>query len=161
LGSPQQCKVYPGLTLEQAWDYSVATIQATLDRAEEQGAYLCMEPLASFITDFVTTVAEGLRIVERVNHPNFQLMIDVRSASYDEEPIPELIRKSAAHLMHIHANDDNGKEPGTGHADYPGIAAALKAIGYDGYVSVEVFHFEEGPEAIATSSLKALQSYFD
>jgi len=40
------------------------------------------------------------------------------------------------------------------------IAAALKEVGYNGYVSVEVFKFEEGPEAIATRSLDYLKKVF-
>ena len=32
------------------------------------------------------------------------------------------------------------------------IGEALRDVGYDGYVSVEVFKYEEGPEAIATRS---------
>jgi sugar phosphate isomerase/epimerase len=33
-------------------------------------------------------------------------------------------------------------------------------VGYQGYVSVEVFKFEEGPEAIATQSLDYLKKTF-
>ena len=40
------------------------------------------------------------------------------------------------------------------------IIAALKQVGYEGYVSVEVFNFEEGPEAIATRSIEYLRKMF-
>jgi sugar phosphate isomerase/epimerase len=33
----------------------------------------------------------------------------------------------------------------------------LKEVGYEGYVSVEVFQFEEGAEVIASRSLETLQ----
>ena len=42
----------------------------------------------------------------------------------------------------------------------PVIATALKEVNYTGVVSVEVFKFEEGPEAIATQSLRYLQETF-
>jgi sugar phosphate isomerase/epimerase len=44
--------------------------------------------------------------------------------------------------------------------DFKPIAATLKEVDYNGFVSVEVFKFEEGPEAIATKSLGYLQSAF-
>ena len=100
-------------------------------------------------------------MVEEIDHPNFRMMLDVRSASDDERPIPDLIRQSASYLAHFHANDDNGRGPGAGNADYAGISAALREIGYDGYLSVEVFDFQPDPETIARGSLKTLREYFD
>ena len=52
------------------------------------------------------------------------------------------------------------KGPGFGDVDFKPIAAALKEVGYQGFVSVEVFKFEEGAEAIASRSLEYLQRTF-
>ena len=52
------------------------------------------------------------------------------------------------------------KGPGFGEVDFVPIAQALKEVSYDGYVSVEVFKFEEGPEVIATESLSYLKQSF-
>ena len=161
LGSAKHRNVLPGLSREQAWDYAVETFRGALDRAAERGVVLCLEPLSHTLTDFITRAAEAVEMVREIDHPNFQMMLDVRSASHDEAPIPELIRQCAPHLTHFHANDDNGKGPGMGGADYPGIAAALREVGYSGYLSVEVFDFEPDPETIARQSLAALQRYFD
>ena len=45
--------------------------------------------------------------------------------------------------------------------DFHPIAGALKEVGYDGYVSVEVFKFDEGPEVIATQSIDYLKKVFE
>ena len=63
-------------------------------------------------------------------------------------------------MAYFHANDRNLKGPGFGDVDFTPIAGALRAAGYDGVVSVEVFKFEEGPEAIATRSLEYLKKVF-
>jgi len=161
LGASKQRKVLPGLTHQQAWDYAVEVFEGVLETAEKCGVVLCLEPLSYRLTDFITKASEAVRMVEEINHPNFKMMLDVRSASDDEMPIPELIRRSANYLAHFHANDDNGRGPGAGNADYEGISVALKEIGYKGYLSVEVFDFQPDPETIAIESLNTLRKYFD
>jgi sugar phosphate isomerase/epimerase len=161
LGASKQRNVLPDLTPQQAWDYAVEVFREILETAEKREVTLCLEPLSHRLTDFITKASEAIRMVEKIDHPNFKMMLDVRSASDDDRPIPDLIRQSAPYLAHFHANDDNGKGPGAGAADYAGISNALREIDYDGYLSVEVFDFQPDPETIATESLKALRKYFD
>ena len=44
-----------------------------------------------------------------------------------------------------------------GDMEFAPIFRALKEVGFDGYVSVEVFDFSDGPEAIATRSLEYMR----
>jgi sugar phosphate isomerase/epimerase len=161
LGASKQRTVLPNLTHQQAWDYAIEVFKEALKTAEEHGVILCLEPLTHRLTNFITKASEAVKMVEDINHSNFKMMIDVRSASDDELPIPELIRRSAEHLAHFHANDDNGRGPGNGNADYAGISDAIKEIDYRGYLSVEVFDFRPDPETIAIESLNVLRKYFD
>jgi sugar phosphate isomerase/epimerase len=78
----------------------------------------------------------------------------------EAKPIAQVIRETWPHFAHFHANDQNLKGPGFGEVDYKPIAAALKEVGYQGFVSVEVFNFDEGAEAIATRSLEYLKRVF-
>jgi sugar phosphate isomerase/epimerase len=80
--------------------------------------------------------------------------------STEPKPIPQIIRESWPHFAHFHANDPNLKGPGFGSVDFKPIAEALKEVGYKEFVSVEVFNFEEGPEAIASRSLDYLRKTF-
>ncbi len=80
--------------------------------------------------------------------------------STEARPIPEIIRASAARVRHVHANDANRRGPGMGDTDFRPIAQALREVGYDGYVSVEVFEFDPGPEVIASESLGYLKRVF-
>ena len=160
-GSPKQRNLSGGLTYEEAWQLTRESFESCLPFCEKRDVTLCIEPLSKDQTDFVATAHDAARMVEEINHPKFRLILDVRSASDDEKPIPQLIRDVAPHLAHFHSNDDNGKGPGFGKADYTGIASALEEVGYRGYLSVEVFDFKPDPVTIAEESLANLSKYFD
>ena len=71
--------------------------------------------------------------------------------------MPQIIRESRGKFAYFHANDRNLKGPGFGDVDFVPIFQALREVGYDGVVSVEVFKFEEAPQEIATRSLETLK----
>jgi sugar phosphate isomerase/epimerase len=77
--------------------------------------------------------------------------------STESIPIPDILRASAKHLVHFHANDPNRRGPGMGDVDFVPILAALREIGYDGWISVEVFDYEPGPERLAKESIDYLR----
>jgi sugar phosphate isomerase/epimerase len=160
LGSPQQRNVLPGLTARQAWDLATQTLIAAVQRAETQGVVICFEPLSATETNFINTAAEAIRFAQQFNSAAMKIVLDVKAMCSEPEPIPRIIRQSWPHFAHFHANDKNLKGPGFGEVDFQPIAAALGETGYDGWVSVEVFQFEEGPEAIASRSLEYLRRSF-
>jgi sugar phosphate isomerase/epimerase len=129
-------------------------------RAEERGVTICLEPLAPEETNFINTAADAIRFVKEHRSPNFKIILDVKATCSESKPIPQVIRESWPHFAHFHANDKNLKGPGFGDVDFKPIAAALKEVNYDGFVSVEVFKFDEGPEIIAGKSIEYLKRVF-
>ena len=160
VGSPKQRNIPDGATREQAWQWAMETFKPSVRLAEEQGVTICLEPLAPSETNFINTAAEAISFVQQFNSLHFKIILDVKAMCSEGKPIPEIIRASWPHFAYFHANDRNLKGPGFGDVDFKPIAAALKSVGYNGYVSVEVFNFDEGPEAIATRSLDYLKSVF-
>jgi sugar phosphate isomerase/epimerase len=160
VGSPKQRNRMPGVSLSQALDWAETTFRPAVARAEARAVTICFEPLAPAETNFINTAAEAIQFSERLDSTNFQIILDVKAMCSEEKPIPQIIRESWPHFAHFHANDKNLKGPGFGEVDFKPIAAALKQTGYDGFVSVEVFNFDDGPAAIATKSLEYLKSVF-
>jgi len=157
-GSPKQRNVHPGLSSEQAWQLALETFRLVLPHLERQQITLCLEPLAPQETNFITTAREARELIQEISHPNFRLHLDVKAMSSEGRPIPEIVKENADLLGHFHANDPNLGGPGFGEVDFAPILAALREIGYPGYVSVEVFDFTPGAETIARESLRYLRN---
>jgi sugar phosphate isomerase/epimerase len=160
VGSPKQRNTLPGVSRQQAWDWTAATFRDPVKRAEDRGVTICFEPLAPAETNFINTAAEAIEFTKPFNSPRFKIIIDVKAMCSESKPIPQIIRESWPHFAHFHANDSNLKGPGFGEVDFKPIAATLKELGYTGFVSVEVFKFEEGPEVIAGKSIEYLRRVF-
>jgi len=159
-GSPQQRNVLDGQTYDQVWQHAVRVFRELAEHAQEREVHLCIEPLGRTETDFVCTAAEARRLVDDVDRPAFRMMLDVKAMAEDEQPMPDIVRASAGYMAHFHANDANLQGPGFGETDFAPIADALRSIGYDDYVSVEVFDFRAGPQRIAHESLRYLRQVF-
>jgi len=160
VGSPKQRDVMEGVTFEQAWQWAADTFRDAVKLAENRGITICFEPLAPSETNFINTAAEAIRFTGQFESPAMKIILDVKAMCSEAKPLPQIIRESWPHFAYFHANDRNLKGPGFGDVDFQPIAAALKEVGYSGYASVEVFKFEEGPEAIATRSIDYLKRVF-
>lgn len=161
VGSPKQRNLLEGVSYQQAWDWATEVFRKAVARAAQRGVVICLEPLAPSETNFINTAAEAIQFTQRFQSPHFKIILDVKAMSSESKPIPQTIRDSWPHFAYFHANDKNLKGPGFGDVDFRPIAGALKEVGYDGYVSVEVFNFDEGPEVIATKSIEYLRRVFE
>jgi sugar phosphate isomerase/epimerase len=159
-GSPKQRNVMEGVSRQQAWAWAADTFRNAVAEAERRQVTICFEPLSPAETNFINTAAEALEFVQQFHSQHFKIILDVKAMCSEAKPIPQIIRESRPHFAHFHANDKNLKGPGFGEVDFKPIAAALKEAGYGNYVSVEVFNFDEGPEAIATRSIEYLRRVF-
>lgn len=156
-GSPAQRRIPAGYSRAQALDFALDTFRRAQNGIADSGVKLCLEPLAAPEADFINTCAEAVEILDRLNHPNFMLHLDVKAMSAEETPVPDLIRRYAARTGHFHANDANRRGPGFGSVDFVPIFRALRDSGYSGWVSVEVFDYSPDAETIARESLRYMR----
>jgi sugar phosphate isomerase/epimerase len=87
--------------------------------------------------------------------------LDVKAMAAEGKPsIPEIIHSvKASEIGHFHVNDANLYGPGMGDVDYGPIAAAIRAIGWNKWLSVEVFKYDPDPTTIARRSIEYLKRY--
>ena len=161
LGSPKQRNLLPGVSHAEAMKYAADVLRAAMPTFVECGTTLAVEPLGPQEGDFLLRAAKGVELIEMVASPNCRLHLDVKAMSSEGTPIPDIIRANVKHLAHFHANDANRRGPGMGEIDFMPILRTLQEVGYDDWVSVEVFDYEPGVESLARDSAEYLRRTLD
>ena len=155
-GSPKQRNLLPGVTRRDATRYAAEVLGSVLPVLEGTNVVLALEPLTTDETDFLTTAAETVALIEQIGSPHVRLHLDCKAMAGESEPIPELVRRHRGHLAHFHANDPNRQGPGFGPLDFVPILRSLIDADYREWVSVEVFDLTPGVERLARESIRYL-----
>lgn len=157
LGSPMQRNLPDGSTKEQGDELAADTLSHCLKELEAGKVFLCLEPLTTAETNYMTSAAEGTRLARKINHPFVKLHLDVKAMTSEDHPVPDVIRANKEYFHHFHANDKNLRGPGFGDVDFKPIFQSLKDVNYTGWISVEVFDYKPDPETIARESMRYMR----
>ncbi len=122
---------------ERGWCAEVH--RAAAEYAAARGVALAMEYLNRFECYFVNTMAATLAHAARVDHPAFGVMHDTFHANIEEADPIGVVALSLPFLRHIHISENDRGTPGRGHLPWPEIFAAIRASGYDGWLTIEAF----------------------
>lgn len=105
--------------------------------AEETGARVILEPLNRYESRFLNRLDQAADICRAVGGPGIQTMADFFHMNIEEADMGRAIEDAADYIAYVHLADSNRYQPGAGHLDFrPGLAA-LKRIGYDGFMTLE------------------------
>ena len=159
-GSPKQRNTVDGATVEAATQRLAEGFAAVADHARTRGVTICLEALDRTQTDVVNTLAQVMQVVQQVNHPHIRTMFDFHNTPDETDPSDVLIRRHFKDMLHVHVQEMDGTHLGTGDAVHTFVKSfqALKDLGYDRWVSVEVFDFAPGGVTIAQESMKVLRA---
>jgi len=123
------------------WSWAVDSFQSVSDVLDSCNVTISIEPVNRSETFFVRTAREASSLCDAIGHPRFGVTIDTFHANIEERDIPEALTSIRPRLKHIHASENDRGLLGKGHVDFPGIVAALKKIGYNGYLMIEGFGY--------------------
>ena len=162
----------PANEYKKQWQLVVDHLKDVASYAQERNLKLGIEPLNRFETDFLNTVDQSLNLIRDINNPVVFLHYDTFHMNIEEKHQAKAIEKAGKLLGHFHACGCDRGTPGNDHIDWPGIADALKNIGYDRGVVIESFttdvkviakaaaiwrQMEPSQEAIAADGVKFLR----
>jgi D-psicose/D-tagatose/L-ribulose 3-epimerase len=137
-GSGGARRVPDGFPKEQALQQLVEFGRRIAPEARARGITIAIEPLRHEETNIINSAAEGLALVNAIDDPNFQLMVDFFHLASEKEN-PAIVVRAGAHIRHLHVANPQGRvfPRRWEEFDYAPFFAALKTIGYDKRISVE------------------------
>lgn len=121
---------------------TVETLSEWAARLPLGEAALFLEPLNRYEAYFLNRVEQAVEICRAVDHPRVKLLADFFHMNIEERNFSEPLRQAGDLLGMIHIADNNRYQPGRGCMDYRPGFAALKAIRYSGYISIECWQGE-------------------
>jgi sugar phosphate isomerase/epimerase len=147
-----------GMERDEATFYLADALSGLGKQAETFGVPLLYEPLNRYETNFANTLADGSRILRMLQSDNVKLVADLFHMNTEEADMAAALRTAAGDVGHVHFADSNRRAVGSGHTDMPPIMRALRDIGYDGYLSAEVFPYPD-PAAAARQTIDSFRRY--
>lgn len=125
--------------------------------AEPKGVQIALEPVNRYELNFINTLEEAQQIILKTGRPNIKMMPDTFHMNIEERCIEASLVAHKDLIAYIHFAESNRWAPGTGHLNFPNIINALKAIGYEGYVTVEILP-HPNPDAAALQAANYLKT---
>lgn len=124
---------------EQRWAHCVEGLRRAALVAEQEGVTLGLEAINRFETDLVNTAEQAARLCDEVGMPGVGVLLDPFHMNMEEKRIGEAILATGKRLVHFHCDENDRGVPGSGHIAWDEIFRALRATGYDGWLTLEMF----------------------
>ena len=130
--------------------------------AERSAVRLVLEPLNRYEADLIHTVGEAIGYLEEIGQPALGLVVDTFHVNIEERSWTAPFRQAmaAGKLWHVHLGDNNRLPPGQGLIDFAAIVAALRDVGYTGYLSAELLARPD-PDMAAEQTLTTMRSLLE
>lgn len=167
LGVPH-ISIEPGgpIPEEKSAEWALSTfeegLREVLDRAETVDVDVLVEPEPDLL---IETSEQFLEVVERIDSPRLGCNFDAGHFFCVEEDPAQLVERLAAYTTHYHLEDipsDRTHEHtqlGEGAMDVDGFLQTLDDRGYDGFVTIELYPYQETARETACEAMDYLRDH--
>ena len=107
------------------------------EHAEGQGTLVLLEPLNRYEDHMLNRLDQAVELCEAVGRPSVKVMGDLFHMNIEEDDLGGSICAAGDYLAHVHLADSSRLQPGTAHTDFAEAFAALREIGFGGYMAME------------------------
>ncbi len=130
-------QTYPDPGFAALADEAVAVYREWAAMLPPGRSQVYLEPLNRYEAKFLNRVEQGSELAARIAHPRVSALADLFHMNIEESHLGTPIVAAGARLGHVHVADNQRLEPGQGCLDFQTPFAALRQIGYAGFVTLE------------------------
>ena len=135
---------------EEEWKRAVEVLSAAAEHAQSVGVTIAVEAINRFECYFANAQTDAADFAAAVHRPALGCMYDTFHANIEEKDPAAAIRRCKDQLRHVHISENDRSTPGEGQVRWDETFAALKEIGYDGWLTIEAFGLAMPELAAAT-----------
>ncbi len=149
-----------GQSWEEAAQVFYDELMPCVELAEELGVNLLIEPEPGLL---IETFEQYLEFAGRIQSPRVGLNFDIGHAFCVGQDPQDWIARMAPHTRHYHIEDIAASRvhahlvPGRGAIDLAATLRAIRASGYDGWLTVELYPYVENPDDAGREALAHLE----
>ena len=144
------------VTREQALAWLAEALADLGAHAARHGVPLLYEPLNRYETNLFNRLGDTAAWLRSQKIANVRLLADLFHMNIEEADSAAALREAGECVGHVHFADSNRRAIGFGQTNVAPIIAALRAIGYAGYLSAEIFPLPDARSA-AAQTIKAFK----
>ncbi|HEY1186548.1 MAG TPA: sugar phosphate isomerase/epimerase, partial [Gemmata sp.] len=130
----------------------VEMLKPVVEHAEKEQVLLLVEPEPDLL---IETADQYLEFASKISSPYLGLNFDIGHSYCVKDDPADTVRRLAGLIKHVHLEDiaptrvHHHLIPGEGAIDFGAALAALKEVGYDGWVTIELYTCHENPDHAA------------
>lgn len=137
----------PGVTYRDHWQRVLDFARSAGDEAAARGLTIGLENVEA---RFPLSVRDWRDLLGDIDHPAVRMYLDVGNVVWLDAGYPEhWLRELADHVVQVHFKDAHRgrmlRNLLAGDVNWPAVACALRAIGYDGWVCCEPEWYRHAP----------------
>jgi sugar phosphate isomerase/epimerase len=156
----------PGGPVEagQSWGAAlklfVEMIKPVAEYAQKEGVLLLVEPEPGLL---IETADQFLEFMQHIDSPAVGMNFDIGHSYCVSDDPATTIPRVAKHIRHFHLEDiaatrvHHHMVPGEGVIDFAACFRAIRAMNYDGWVTIELYPYIDDPDLAARTALSRVQ----
>ncbi len=148
-----------GMPRREATEIFLEGLTAALPVAERTGVMLLVEPEPGLLIENADQFRE---LASLVTSPMFGLNFDVGHFYCVGDPLADTVERMKGFTRHYHLEDIAATRvhehliPGRGAIDFSGVMTAIRATGYRGWLTVELYPYLDDPDSAGREALAHL-----
>jgi sugar phosphate isomerase/epimerase len=148
--------VEPGASRSAALKLFVEMIKPVAEHAHKEGVLLLVEPEPGLL---IESVDQFLEFMQYVDSPALAMNYDIGHAYCVGDDPAVTIPRVARYIRHFHLEDIAATRvhrhliPGEGAIDFAAVFQAIRAMSYQGWITIELYPYVDDPDVAARTAL--------